>query len=70
VRRCKQRKIRYQHSDSLPVCLIPRNFLATRSAASTKIGGRTVFYFFLSHSLKMEPRPFLWLRITRPMATV
>ena len=23
-----------------------------------------------SHSLKMEPRPFLWLRITRPMATV
>jgi hypothetical protein len=25
---------------------------------------------FRSHSLKMEPRPFLWLRMTRPMATV
>lgn len=23
-----------------------------------------------SHSLKMDPRPFLWLRITRPMASV
>lgn len=26
--------------------------------------------FCWSHSLKMDPRPFLWLRITRPMATV
>jgi hypothetical protein len=51
VRRCKQRKIRYQHSDSLPVCVL---FLAISSLLVAQrrqklVGGRYFIFFDRTH---------------------
>jgi hypothetical protein len=72
VGRCKvEKKIRYQHSNLvanlcgfLIVLLVSSSLLGVRSLEISCWNG------LRSHSLKMEPRPFLWLRMTRPMATV
>lgn len=68
VGRCKVEKIRYQHSNLLAnlscvAPLISSSLLWVRSFEISSWDG------LRSHSLKMEPRPFLWLRMTRPMAT-
>lgn len=74
VGRCKEKKISSAlHFLGLsfdPFPRVCRSFPRCVRAALTKRIGPGWEILMRSHSLKMEPRPFLWLRITRPMATV